>query len=63
MRRKLSALQGFLETLAQLIHAVQVAWNKVPQADIDRLILSMPRHIQECTQLQDRLTHYCFFLS
>lgn len=58
MGRRLSNLPHPPQTLAHLIHEVQVAWNEVPQGDIDHLILSMPRRVQECTQLRGRQTHY-----
>nr|KAH0807444.1 hypothetical protein GEV33_015347 [Tenebrio molitor] len=34
-------------TLAQLQHEIQVAWDQVPQEDIDHLISSMPRRLNE----------------
>lgn len=58
MGRRLSNLHHPPQTLAQLIHEVQLAWNEVPQADIDHLILSVPRRVHECIQLRGRQTHY-----
>ena len=48
MGRRLFNLHHPSQTLAQLIHEVHVAWNEIPQADIDHLILSMPRRVHEC---------------
>lgn len=43
MDRRLGTLHYPSHTLAELIHKIQVAWNEVPQAGINRFILSMPR--------------------
>lgn len=38
------------QTLAQLIHEIQIAKNQMQQEDIDRLKLSMPRLVQKYIQ-------------
>ncbi|CAH1990439.1 unnamed protein product [Acanthoscelides obtectus] len=35
-----------------------VAWNGIPQEDIDHLIRSMPRRVGECVAHQGASTHY-----
>lgn len=52
--RRLSALHRSLQTLAQLIYKVHVVWYEMLQVDIDYFILSMPRCVQNCTQLRGR---------
>nr|KAH0807445.1 hypothetical protein GEV33_015346 [Tenebrio molitor] len=45
--RRLTTLHCPPQTLAQLQHEIQVAWDQVPQKDIDHLISSMPRRLNE----------------
>lgn len=47
METGLSTLHYPPQTLPQFLHDVHVAWNEVSQSDIDYLIFSMPRHVQE----------------
>ena len=47
---RISQLTPPPKTLASLQDAVQAAWDALPQADIDNLILSMPRRVAECLQ-------------
>ena len=48
MGRRLNNLQQPPQTVAALRHQVEVAWNEIPQEDINHLIRSMPRRINEC---------------
>ena len=58
MGRRLTSLQNPPQTLARLQQEIQAAWNELPQADIDHLILLMPRRVYECIQHQGRPIHY-----
>ncbi|CAH1988070.1 unnamed protein product [Acanthoscelides obtectus] len=51
MGRRLLNLQPLREELV-------VAWNEIPQEDIDQLIRSMPRCVGECVAHQGASTHY-----
>lgn len=56
--RKLSSLQHSAQTLAQVIHKVQIAFNEMPQEDMNQLIMLMPRRLQECIQLRKHQTRH-----
>ncbi|CAH1380649.1 unnamed protein product, partial [Tenebrio molitor] len=44
--------------LAALRHEIQVAWDSVPQDEINHLIRSMPRRDRECIESRGGPTHY-----
>ncbi|CAH1953450.1 unnamed protein product [Acanthoscelides obtectus] len=52
MGRRLLNLQGPPQTLEALREEVVVAWNEIPQEDIDHLIRSMLRRVGECVAHQ-----------
>jgi hypothetical protein len=56
--RRLTTLHRPPQTLAQLQDEIQVAWDQVPQEDIDHLISSMPRRLNKCIQNQGGQTNY-----
>ncbi|CAH2013356.1 unnamed protein product, partial [Acanthoscelides obtectus] len=58
MARRLLNLQRPPETLEALREELVVAWNEIPQEDIDHLIRSMPRRVGECVAHQGASTHY-----
>ncbi|CAH1996987.1 unnamed protein product [Acanthoscelides obtectus] len=58
MGRRLLNLQHPPQTLEALREELVVAWNEIPQEDIDHLIRSMPRRIGECVAHQGASTHY-----
>lgn len=58
MGRRLQNLPNPPQTLAALCHEVQVAWDEIPQEEIDHLIRSMPRRVNECTAHRGGSTHY-----
>ncbi|CAH2013856.1 unnamed protein product [Acanthoscelides obtectus] len=58
MGRRLLNLQRPPQTLEALREELVVAWNEIPQEDIDRLIRSMPRRVGECVAHQGASTHY-----
>lgn len=66
MERRLSNMHHPPQTWAQLIQEVQVAWNKVPQADINHLFLSMPIIIIFFWELVNviscKLYHFIFYV-
>ncbi|CAH1988356.1 unnamed protein product [Acanthoscelides obtectus] len=51
-------LQRPPQTLGALREELVVAWNEIPQEDIDHLIRSMPRRVGECVAHQGASTHY-----
>ncbi|CAH2008813.1 unnamed protein product [Acanthoscelides obtectus] len=51
-------LQRPPQTLEALREELVVAWNEIPQEDIDHLIRSMPRCVGECVAYQGASTHY-----
>ncbi|CAH1999182.1 unnamed protein product [Acanthoscelides obtectus] len=51
-------LQRPPQTLEALREELVVAWNEIPQEDIDHLIRSMPRRVGECVAHQGASTHY-----
>ncbi|CAH1958983.1 unnamed protein product [Acanthoscelides obtectus] len=57
MGRRLN-LQRPPQTLEALREEFVVAWNEIPQEDIDHLIRSMPRRVGECVAHQGASTHY-----
>ncbi|CAH1975670.1 unnamed protein product [Acanthoscelides obtectus] len=58
MGRRLLNLQRPPQTLEALREELMVAWNEIPQEDIDHLIRSMPRRVGECVAHQGASTHY-----
>ncbi|CAH1991414.1 unnamed protein product [Acanthoscelides obtectus] len=44
--------------LLNLQQELVVAWNEIPQEDMDHLIRSMPRRVGECVAHQGASTHY-----
>ncbi|CAH1961450.1 unnamed protein product [Acanthoscelides obtectus] len=58
MAGRLLNLQRPLQTLEALREELVVAWNEIPQEDIDHLIRSMPRRVGECVAHQGASTHY-----
>ncbi|CAH2009467.1 unnamed protein product [Acanthoscelides obtectus] len=58
MGRRLLNLQRPPQTLEALREELLVAWNEIPQEDIDRLIRSMPRRVGEWVAHQGASTHY-----
>ena len=56
--RRLSALPHPPRDLRLLRLRIQEAWNDIPQIDIDHLIDSMPRRINECIANRGGATHY-----
>ncbi|CAH1987993.1 unnamed protein product [Acanthoscelides obtectus] len=58
MGRRLVNLQRPPQTLEALREELVVAWNEIPQEDIDHLIRSMPRRVGECVAHQGASTHY-----
>lgn len=58
MGMRFSTLHNRPGLLIQLIREVQIVWNEVPQTDTHHFVLSMPRRVQECTQLRGRQLHY-----
>ncbi|CAH1998073.1 unnamed protein product [Acanthoscelides obtectus] len=56
--RRLLNLQRPPQTLEALREELVVAWNEIPQEDIDHLIRSMPRRVGECVAHQGASTHY-----
>ncbi|CAH2007245.1 unnamed protein product [Acanthoscelides obtectus] len=58
MGRRLLNLQRPPQTLEALREELVVAWNEIPQEDIDHLIRSMPRRVGEYVAHQGASTHY-----
>lgn len=58
MGRKLMNLANPPQTLIALRHELQIAWDTIPQEDIDHLIESMPRRVMECETNRGGSTHY-----
>ncbi|CAH1955546.1 unnamed protein product [Acanthoscelides obtectus] len=58
MGRRLLNLQRPPQTLEALREELVVAWNEIPQEDIDHLIRSMPRRVGECVAHEGASTHY-----
>lgn len=58
MGRRLGNLPQPPRTLAALRHEVQVAWDCIPQEEIDHLLASMPRRVGECINNRGGQTHY-----
>ncbi|CAH1960067.1 unnamed protein product [Acanthoscelides obtectus] len=58
MGRRLLNLQRPPQTLEALREELVVAWNEIPQEDIDHLIRSMPTRVGECVAHQGASTHY-----
>ncbi|CAH1366604.1 unnamed protein product, partial [Tenebrio molitor] len=58
MGRRLTNLHNPPLTLAALRHEIQVAWDSVPQDEINHLIRSMPRRVRECIGSRGGPTHY-----
>jgi hypothetical protein len=56
--RRLSNLMRPPQTLEDLQHQKQVAWDEIPQEEIDNLINSMPRRVRECLDHHDGATLY-----
>ncbi|CAH1989353.1 unnamed protein product [Acanthoscelides obtectus] len=54
---RLLNLQRPPQTLEALREELVVAWNEIPQEDIDHLIRSMPRRVGECVAHQGASTH------
>ncbi|RZC33469.1 hypothetical protein BDFB_013840 [Asbolus verrucosus] len=40
-------------TLDEFQHQIQVAWDEIPQEEIDHLMNSMPRRVRECLEHHD----------
>ncbi|CAH1964740.1 unnamed protein product [Acanthoscelides obtectus] len=58
MGRRLLNLQRPPQTLEALREELVVAWNEIPQEDIDHLTRTMPRRVGECVAHQGASTHY-----
>lgn len=56
--RRLRNLPRPPDNLDDLRHQVQVAWDEIPQQDIDHLLESMPRRVNACITVQSDVTHY-----
>jgi hypothetical protein len=50
IERRLTTLHRRPQTLAQLQHEIQAAWDQVPQEDIDHLFSSMPRRLMNVSK-------------
>ncbi|CAH1996093.1 unnamed protein product [Acanthoscelides obtectus] len=58
MGRRLLNLQRPPQTLEALREELVVAWNEIPQEDIDHLIRRMPRRVGDCIAHPGASTHY-----
>lgn len=58
MGRRLRNLPNPPLTLEALRHQVQVAWDAISQEDIDHLLESMPKRVNECVRNRGGQTHY-----
>lgn len=58
MGRRLTNLPHPPQTLEALRHEIQLAWDEIPQEDINHLISSMPRRLNECIEHRGGPTHY-----
>lgn len=58
MGRRLQHLRRPPNTLVELRQQVEIAWNEIPQEDIDSLISGMPRRTAECIRVRGDATHY-----
>lgn len=58
MGRRLRNLLHPPQTLQALQHELQVAWDTIPQEEIDHLLESMPRRVGECITNRGGPTHY-----
>lgn len=58
MERRLRRLPHPPNTLEELRQQLQIAWDEVPQEDINNLISSMPRRVAECIRVRGDVTHY-----
>lgn len=56
--RRLGQLLRPPQTLEELRHQIQVAWDEIPQEEIDNLIDSMIRRVRECIEHHGGATHY-----
>lgn len=56
--RRLGQLPVPPMNLQQLRNEIQLAWDTIPQEEINRLIRSMPDRVAECINLQGAPTHY-----
>ncbi|CAH1966711.1 unnamed protein product [Acanthoscelides obtectus] len=54
----LSPIYPQLSMYCSICNELVVAWNEIPQEDIDHLIRSMPRRVGECVAHQGASTHY-----
>jgi hypothetical protein len=59
--RRVEDFPAPIGTLAELRVQTQRAWDEIPQAEIDHLILSMPQRLNECIRLRGDTTHFYFF--
>jgi hypothetical protein len=53
--RRVEDFAAPIGTLAELRVQTQRAWDEIPQAEIDHLILSMPQRLNECIRLIPRI--------
>lgn len=44
--------------LEELRHQIQIAWDTIPQDQINNLLSSMLRRVEGCHRLQGNHTHY-----
>lgn len=58
MGRRLRTLVRQPQTLDALRHELQVAWDELPQEDLNHLIRTMPRRLNECINQRGGPTHY-----
>lgn len=56
--RRLRSLPHPPRTLGDLRHQLEVAWDAIPQEEIDHLIRSMPRRVEECINNRGDITFY-----
>lgn len=58
MGRRLKTLVNPPQTIEDLRHEIQLAWDAITQDEIDHLLDSMPRRVQDCVNNRGGPTHY-----
>lgn len=58
MNRQMDAMNPVPQTALQLRNAIQVVWNNINQAYVDRLNASMPHRVLELHQCRGGHTRY-----
>jgi hypothetical protein len=54
--RRVEDFPSLIRTLAELRLQIQKTWDEISQAEIDNLILNMPRHLNEWIRLRRHLS-------